>query len=294
MKKFLIGLFILAVGVFIGGTITAIVSLVGSGQMAEMQGERIGVLEVTGFLSDSSFFVDGLREMTEDDEIKAIVIRVDTPGGVVAPAQEIHDQVKKSAAVKPVICAFSSVAASGGYYLSAPATQIVANPGTITGSIGVIAQFPQYKVLMDKLGLRAVTIKSGEFKDTGNPGREMSVEDRRIIQGLIDDMFDQFVEVIVDGRGLSREEVLKLADGRVYTGRQALELGLVDVIGGYWDAVELAGELANLGDKPAIQIWEEPEEGILDLLLGKKGRAAAELLVAPATAAPFRYMMPVW
>jgi protease-4 len=259
-------------------------------------GERVGVVSVRGFISSADATVEALREFTEDDEIMAIVVRVETPGGVVAPAQEIHDQIKRSAALKPVICSFGAVAASGGYYLSAPATRIIANPGSVTGSIGVILQMQNYQLLMDKLGLRAEAIKSGPFKDTGSPFREMSERERAVLQGLVDDIFNQFVQAVAEGRSLETEAVLNLADGRIYSGRQALELGMVDQLGGYRDAVELAANLGGIVGEPKTDVWKRPRRGLLDLLLGPDADAASELVsrATGAAASPLRLVLPGW
>jgi protease-4 len=283
-------------GLVLGLGLAAILNNVLDGEGA-VSGERIGVVPVRGFIGSSDDAVDALREFTEDDEVKAIVVRVSTPGGVVAPAQEIHDQIKRSAAVKPVVCSFGSVAASGGYYLSAPATRIVANPGSVTGSIGVILQMQNYQLLMDKLGLRAEAIKSGPYKDTGTPFREMGEEERAVMQALVDDIFQQFVTAVAEGRGMENEAVLKLADGRIYSGRQALELGLVDQLGGYRDAIELAGELGGILGEPRIDAWEKPKRGLLHLLLGPDAKTASEIVgkvSAETGASPLRLVLPGW
>jgi protease-4 len=290
MKRFLLWLLSVSVALFVG-------IFIASAFMGDVSnvvaGERVGVVEVSGFISEAAFTVKGLEEYAEDDEIKAVVVRVETPGGVVSPAQEIHDAVKRVAAIKPVICSFGPVAASGGYYLAAPATKIVSNPGSITGSIGVILQFQQYTVLMDKLGLRFEAIKSGPFKDTGTPFRELKESERKVLQTVVDDIFDQFVTAISEGRGMEKERVLELADGRIYTGRQALEVGLVDELGGFTEAVELAGALGGIVGKPRLQKWEKPEKGLLEILLGD-GADAALSIVDPLTAPPLRFVLPGW
>lgn len=257
------------------------------------KGERIGVLEVKGFIADSSHAVEGLKHFASTPEVKAVVLRVASPGGVVAPSQEIHDAVKKLAAEKPVICSFGPVAASGGYYLAAPATKIVANPGTITGSIGVILQFSQYSVLMDKLGLRFDAVKSGEFKDTGTPFREMRPDERKLMQGVVDDIFSQFVDAVAEGRKLPREKVLALADGRIYSGRQALDAGLVDQLGGYEDALALAADLGGVKGEPKTEKWEKKRPGLLGVLFGADVDTAIGV-VDPLTAPPIRFVLPNW
>jgi protease-4 len=250
-------------------------------------GERIGVVEVQGFIGDSRPTVEALRSFQEDEDVKAVVLRVESPGGVIAPSQEIHDEVKRTAGSKPVVVSMGALAASGGYYISAPATKIVANPGTATGSIGVIFQFHDVHVLMDKLGLRARVVKSGPLKDAGSPFRDMTEQERVVFQGLIDDLFAQFVDAVADGRGLERQAVIALADGRVYSGRQALDLRLVDRLGGFWDAVGLAQELSGLTGKPRLEYRKREPWGLLRWVLGDDGEALSAL--EEASAPPLRY-----
>lgn len=256
-------------------------------------GERVGVVEVKGFIADAAHTVEGLRAFEKNEDVKAVVVRVSTPGGVVSPSQEIHDAVKRLAAIKPVVASFGPVAASGGYYLSAPATRIIASPGSVTGSIGVILQFSQYTALVDKLGLRFSAIKSGEFKDTGSPFREMKPEERALMQGVVDDIFEQFVRAVAEGRKLKYEKVLELADGRIYTGKQALALGLVDELGGLDEAVEVAGKLGNISGEVKTEKWERRRGGLLGLALGPDADtalSAADALAAP----PVRFLLPGW
>ncbi len=255
-------------------------------------GERVGVVEVRGFIGDSREASEALRELREDPEVKAVVLRVESPGGVIGPAQEIHDEVLRTVAHKPVVVSMGAVAASGGYYIAAPATRILANPGTATGSIGVILQFNELHVLFDKLGLRTRVVKSGAMKDAGSPFREMTAEDRAVFQGLIDDLFAQFVDAVTAGRKLEREQVLALADGRVYSGRQALEKGLVDQLGGFWDAVAVAGELGGIAGEPKLEYRRKRPRGVLRLLLGEDAESLAPL--APAAGPPLRYALPGW
>ncbi|GAB4279493.1 MAG: signal peptide peptidase SppA [Deferrisomatales bacterium] len=255
-------------------------------------GERIGVVELQGFIADAGPTVEALRDFQDDEGIRAVVLRVESPGGVVAPAQEIHDAVRRVAEAKPVVASMGAVAASGGYYVSAPCTRIVANPGTATGSIGVILQFQQVHLLFDKLGLRTQVVKSGPFKDAGSPFREMTDPERRVFQDLIDDLFDQFVDAVVRGRHLDREAVLALADGRVYSGRQAQELGLVDELGGFWDAVALAQQLGGLEGKPRLEYRRRRTGGLVRWLLGEEARDWVRW--ESAGAPPLRYVVPNW
>ncbi|GAB6063508.1 signal peptide peptidase SppA [Deferrisoma palaeochoriense] len=263
-----------------------------AGRDALPVGERIGVVEVKGFIADARPAVEALREFRKDDDVKAVVVRVESPGGGIAPSQEIHDEVRRTAAEKPVIVSMGALAASGGYYVSAPATGIVALPGTATGSIGVILQFQEVHVLFDKLGLRTRVVKSGPLKDAGSPFREMTDEDRAVFQQLIDDLFQQFVDAVAEGRHMDREAVLALADGRVYSGRQAQALGLVDRLGGFWDAVDWARELAGLPEEPKLEYRRRDRRGLLRWLLGDDADALAPL--EEVAAPPLRYALPGW
>lgn len=291
MKRMLIGCgFLLALLAGVLVTLAAVSFWRGDGALAV--GERVGVVELRGFIFDARPTVDALRDLARDAEVKAVVLRVDSPGGVIAPSQEIHDEVRRTAEKKPVVVSMGALAASGGYYVSAPATRIVANPGTATGSIGVIAQFKDFHVLFDKLGLRSEVVKSGPFKDSGSPFREMTPEERAVFQGLIDDLFDQFVTAVAEGRGMDEEAVRSLADGRVYSGRQALDLGLVDELGGFWDAVLVAGELGEIEGEPKLDYRRRHPKGLLRWVLGDDADALAPL--EQAAAAPLRYVLPGW
>ncbi|MEJ2199855.1 MAG: signal peptide peptidase SppA [Desulfuromonadaceae bacterium] len=227
------------------------VGAVGSGPAFHL-GEKVGVIEVSGVIASSKLINEQIEDFKEDSSIKAVVLRVESPGGGVGPSQEIHEEIRKLAKEKPVVVSMGSVAASGGYYISAPANQILANPGTITGSIGVIMEFTNIRELLDKIGLDNQVVKSGKHKDIGSPIRPMTEADRIILQSLIDDVHQQFVAAVAEGRKLEPAKVKSLADGRIYTGRQALELGLVDKLGNLQDAIDVAAKLAGLGKKPKI------------------------------------------
>ena len=195
-------------------------------------GDKVGIVKIEGVIMDSIDINRQINEFAEREDIKAVIIRINSPGGSVAPSQEIYREVKRLAKKKDVVASMSSVAASGGYYIALGADEIVANPGTITGSIGVIVQFMNFEGLLSKIGIAGNVIKSGEFKDTGNPLREMNETERKVLQALVDDVQSQFVDAVVEGRELKPEVVRKLADGRIFSGAQALEYGLVDELGG--------------------------------------------------------------
>ena len=216
-------------------------------------GNRVALVEVEGLIVDADRTVRELDGYGEDPSIRAIVVRVQSPGGVVGPTQEIYDAILRIRTQgKPVIASMGSVAASGGYYLAAAATRIVANPGTLTGSIGVIMQLAEIEGLLKKVGVRYEVIKSGRFKDSASFARPMTPEERAVLQAVLDDMHDQFVTAIAEGRGLGKERVRALADGRVYSGRMAKDLGLVDALGGLDEAIRLAGELGGVPGKPRL------------------------------------------
>ncbi len=263
MKKLCIiflGLFLLIIAV------SALVALFGGNGISFK--EKVALVYLRGPIIDAKSSVDEIKEYVEDSAIKALVLRVDSPGGGVAASQEIYEEVKRAAAVKDVVVSMGSVAASGGYYVSAPATRIVANPGTITGSIGVIMEIPNVEGLMDKVGIKTEVIKSGRHKDMASAFREMDEEDRKILQGVIDDVYEQFVRDVAESRGLPVEAVREMADGRIFTGRQAFDLGLVDELGGLEDAINLSAELAGIEGEPQV-VTREEKYSFLDLLMGK-------------------------
>lgn len=218
-----------------------------------LRGNRIAVIELEGVITESDRVVRQFKKYRESRSIKAIVFRVDSPGGDIVASQEIYEEVRKTRdAGKPVVVSMGSVAASGGYYVSCGASRIVANRGTMTGSIGVISHFLQFEELMSKIGIASVTVQSGKYKDTGSPFRKFSEEDKKYWEQLIRDMYNQFVTVVERERKMPREKVLGLADGRVYSGEQALRLGLVDTLGTYQDAIRIASDLVGIRGKPVI------------------------------------------
>jgi protease IV len=229
--------------------------------------EKVAVIEISGPIISSQRPVELLEGYRKDPSVKALVVRVDSPGGGVGASQEIFEEVRKTAEVKPVVVSMGGVAASGGYYLAAPATLILANPGTITGSIGVIMGVTNIQELLKKIGLRSEVVKSGEFKDTGSPLRPWTEHDRRILQGVIEDVHQQFIAAVAAGRGMTEEEVRLLADGRIFTGRQAMEAGLVDALGNLPDAIRAAAELAGIDGEPRIVYPPRERSTVLDYLL---------------------------
>lgn len=229
--------------------------------------EGVGLVEVKGIIVDGQETVQQLRDLKKDKRVKAVVLRVESPGGVVGPSQEIYAEVKGLAKVKKVVVSMGSVAASGGYYIAAPATVIYANPGTITGSIGVLMKFSNIEGLMGKVGMKAFTLKTGKFKDAGSPVREMSPEERNMLQGVIDSTHAQFVRAVAEGRKLPVEQVRRIADGRIFSGEQALSLKLIDRIGTLQDAVEEAGRLAGIEGEPELIRPPKKKKPMLDMLV---------------------------
>ncbi len=216
--------------------------------------DRIALIRVEGVILDSQATVGELKRFGDNPSIKAIVLRIDSPGGGVVPSQEIHDAVQRVRAKsnKAVIASMGSVAASGGYYIAAATDRIVANPGTLTGSIGVIMETANVEGLLQKLGVEGVVIKSGKFKDVGSPLRKMSDEERSLMQMVMDDVHKQFIEAVAAGRALELPDVQALADGRIFTGRQAKDAKLVDELGNLEDAIQLAADVAGIEGEPKV------------------------------------------
>ena len=228
-------------------------------------GNRLALIRIEGPIIDAKDAIDEIKEYTGDKSIKAIVLRVDSPGGAVAPSQEIYEEVKKAVAKKKVVVSMGSVAASGGYYISAPATKIIANPGTLTGSIGVIMEIPNIEKLMDKIGIRTEVIKSGRHKDIASAFRSMGKEEREILQGVMDNVHEQFIRAVAEGRKMKVEELRKIADGRIFTGEQAKTYGLVDELGTLEDAIKIAADLAGMKEEPEV-VSKKDKLSVLDIL----------------------------
>jgi protease-4 len=268
-RDWLLGLLLVAAsGVFLFFLISLFFGL--SGDDLEIRsGKRIGLVEIEGVILDSERAVRQLQGFEEDASIAAVVLRINSPGGGVAASQEIYEAAKRvRERGKVVVASMGSVAASGGYYIACAADTIVANPGTTTGSIGVITEMINVTELLDKIGVRFETVKSGKYKDSGSPFRPMTEDDRKHFQKYVDDAYQQFVEVVVNERELSKKDVLQYADGRVYTGQQALAIGLIDLLGTYQDALKLAAEMAKIEGKPKVVAPRRRKLTLWDLLFG--------------------------
>ncbi len=263
MKKFLIFFIIL---IFVIAVVSLAITLLQKGGVPI--GDKVGLVRIEGPIVDSKNATDEIGDYAKDPSIKAIVLRVDSPGGAVAPSQEIYEEVKKAMAKKKVVVSMGSLAASGGYYISSPATRIVANPGTLTGSIGVIMEIPNIEGLMNKVGVKTEVIKSGKHKDIASMFRSMGKEEKEILQGVLDDVHEQFIESVAEGRKMPVEKVTALADGRIFTGRQALDAGLVDELGNLDDAVKVAAKLSGIKGEPEV-VTKKEKLSVIDLLRGK-------------------------
>lgn len=228
----------------------------------EITGERVGVIEITTPITDAKKTLRQIREFRNDDDIKAVIVRIDSPGGAVGASQELYSALKRTDKIKPVVASFGSVAASGGYYAALGAEYIISNPGTVTGSIGVIMKVPNFMKLMETLGISTTTIKSGSLKDLGAVSREMTPQEKAVLSSVADDIHHQFIKAVSESRKIPEEKAVKLSDGRIYSGRQALEAGLVDELGNFDRAVEKAGELGGIEGTPALQY---PSEDKLNL-----------------------------
>jgi len=233
-------------------------------------GNAVAVLDLEGVINDSKDFVDQLKEYGSASGVKAIVIRMNSPGGGVAASQEIYEAVKKLRVEtkKKVVVSMSSVAASGAYYIACGADRIFANPGSITGSIGVIAEWYNYGDLLRWAKLEPITLKSGEMKDAGSPTRPMTPAEKAYLQGLIDNMYGQFLVAVSDGRHLDRDRVRRLADGRVYTGLEARANGLVDELGTFQDALASAARMAGIAGEPRVVTPPKHRVTLWDILFG--------------------------
>ena len=251
--------------------------------------DRVALVKISGMLISSEHVVEELNEYSDDPSIKAIVIRIDSPGGGVVVSQEIYNAVTKAKKEgKKVVVSMGSVAASGGYYVAAAADKIVANPGTLTGSIGVIMEFANVEKLLEKIGVKGVVVKAGEYKDMGSPFRDMTPQERKLLQDVIDDVHNQFVKAVAEGRNLPESDVRAIADGRIFTGQQALALKLVDQMGDLDDSIRLAGSLAGIKGKPKVvekrtkipffeYLKEESASWISDVILRGISRSSVAL-----------------
>lgn len=254
----------------------------------------IALVELNEPIVSSERVVQQIKRYRENINIRAIVLRIESPGGGVSASQEIFEEVKKTRNYgKPVVVSMGSVAASGGYYIAVGADRIVANPGTITGSIGVISQFMHVNELLDKIGITSTTVKSGKLKDSGSPFRKPNEDDKKYFQEMVDDIHDQFVSAVSEERKIEKSIIKKYADGRVFTGRKAYELKLIDTLGTYQDAIKIAAQLADIYGTPRV-IKERKKERLSDVIFGEVRNELTqfknELLNQPIV--QYRYILP--
>ncbi len=259
---------------FLGGLLVIVLIFRLGMTMAELEGsgglgDKVGVVTIDGPIYVSDETVAELDRLQERDDVKAVVVRIESPGGLVAPTQEIYEKIKVLKEEKPVVMSLGAVAASGGYYIAVAGDSILANRGSILGSIGVIMNYPVAEELLGKIGISVETVKSGPLKDTGSPTRKPTPADKEYLQTVVSDLYDQFVQVVAEGRSMTPEEVRSLADGRIYTGEQSLKKGLIDRLGTMENAIQLAGSLAHISGKPKVVRLHKNKPSILKWLRGE-------------------------
>lgn len=289
-KPLSIGLLIfLAIAVFLFLSIFLSTFVIEDGGLKE---GGIALVRIEGIILDSKETIEEMQRYDENPSIKAIVLRIDSPGGAVVPSQEIYDEVQRirQESKKTVVVSMGTVAASGGYYIASASDRIVANPGTLTGSIGVIMELANVAGLLQKVGVESVVIKSGEHKDMGSPFRRMRPEEKEILQNVLKDVHDQFIEAVAEARGLEVGWVKNLADGRIFTGRQAKELNLVDELGGLEDTIRMTAEMVGIKGKPRV-IEKKKRFSILDLLRNRWADSIARSFSQPARAISLQYLL---
>ncbi len=270
--------------VFWGG-ITFFIATMTQRQRPELFGgkEAIGVIELYGLITASEDILKDLASMRENEHVKAVVLRIDSPGGAVGASQEIFEEIKRTNRIKPVVASLGSVAASGGFYAAIGAERIIASPGTVTGSIGVIFKFANLEELFAKIGYKSEVVKSGRLKDIGAPDRPLSPMERNMLQGVIDDVHNQFIKAVATQRDLPEEKVRGLADGRIFSGQQAKLAGLIDDFGNFTDATLLAASLAGVKTEenkvPRLIYPKKKEFSLFDFLAGEQSDALTNRLL---------------
>lgn len=247
--------------------ISIVVALVGRDSKLDF-GDKVAVVEIKGIIIDSMEINATIHEYAGRDDVKAVVLRIDSPGGAVGPSQEIYREVQRLKQKKKVVASMGAVAASGGYYIAAAADKIVANPGTITGSIGVIVEFMNTQELFKKIGVKGTVIKSGKFKDTGSPLREMTEDEKKLLGDVVNDIHSQFVEAVAEGRKMKPEDVATIADGRIFSGAQAMRIGLVDQLGSLQDAINESARLSGIEGKYSVIYPEKKHKFLKEILAG--------------------------
>ncbi|MDE2484611.1 MAG: signal peptide peptidase SppA [candidate division NC10 bacterium] len=263
------------------------------GRWERFGGSKVALIAVEGVILDSKEVIEQLDKHRTNPSVKAIVLRINSPGGGVAPSQEIYEEILKTRKTdkKPVVASMGSVAASGGYYIASATDLIVANPGSITGSIGVLLQIPNISGLMQKIGVKSVVVKSGAHKDLASPTREMTDAERQILQGMLDDVHNQFIDVVAKGRQIDRKKVEAMADGRIFSGREAQSFGLVDQLGNLQDAIERAGAMAGIPGKPTVIQERKRRLFLIDLLRSGLSLFDIALPIYPPSTLSVNYLL---
>ena len=292
-KRILIGLGVIAGLLIFFFAILFMIARFSGGKSSRFAfGDKIAIVEIKGVISQSSEIIEELEQYREDDGVKAIILRIDSPGGGVGPSQEIHREILKIKSKKKVITSMGSVAASGGYYIACASDLIVANPGTITGSIGVLMQFSNFEDLLKKIGIKGVVLKSGEHKDIGSPFREMTSEEKKIMQEVLDNVHQQFIQAVAEGRKLDQSKVIQIADGRILTGEQAKNLGLVDRMGNLQDTIDITAKMVGIVGKPNV-LYPKKRFSIWELLMREMVSAVIDLLNEKGYELNYRLFSPV-
>lgn len=283
---FLFFILVFSAIVAVSVVLTSLISLISEEKGEVRFGEKVGVVEISGMISDAGRVLEQIKSFRGQDAVKAIVLRIDSPGGAIGPVQEIYREVRKTVKVKKVVASLGSVAASGGYYAASAADRIMANPGTVTGSIGVIMGYTNFRELFKKIGLTPVVIKSGKYKDIASPVREMTEEERRILQQFTDNLHAQFIDDVASGRGREPGAIRKIADGRIFSGETAKSYGLVDRLGNLEDAINWAGRLGGI--KGRVAAVYPPEEKpslfkyLIEMLSAEISSALEKSFLAPS------------
>ncbi|MBF0550697.1 MAG: signal peptide peptidase SppA [Deltaproteobacteria bacterium] len=268
----------------------AVTGLLFKGHASMSLTDKIAVVVIKGVMLESRKTIEDIEKYRKDKAVKAIIIRIDSPGGAVGPAQEIYEAIKSAKASKKVIASLSNVAASGGYYVASATDKIIANPATLTGSIGVIMDFANVEELIKKVGLNFITLKAGKFKDIGSVSRPMTAEEKDLLQSVLDDVHGQFIRAVAEGRKIPQDKIRTIADGRIFTGEQAKKLGLVDQLGGLADAVALAKKLSGAAADAKIIYSDQDKRPFMELFTATLAnvimdrlnlRGAAPMFISP-------------
>ncbi len=267
------GMFLCAI-LFVVVVAVAAVKGDGNDEFDTSGSDKVGIVEINGAISDSKQVLKDLKRFSDASRIKAIVLRIDSPGGSVGPSQEIYDAVLKLKEKKKVVVSMGAIAASGGYYIAAAADKIYANPGTLTGSIGVVMELPNVQGLLKWAGVEMNTLTAGKMKSGGSPFRPMTEDERAYFLGVLSDTHAQFIEAVAKGRNMKAEDIKPYADGRVFTGRQAKEFKLVDELGSIEAAVTEAGKLAGISGEPKVE-YPKREKKFWKEMLGESDMESA-------------------